>query len=145
MKVLTSKEFIDIEIEYWGSQGTGFIFELGVLVGFIVGIVIVYQILYSDVSEHLPEYATLKTMGYGDGYLLGVLIQEALFLAVLGFMPGFLVSVGLYQITYAATLLPVVMKIERAITVLLLTIFMCSISRMIAMQKLRSADPADVF
>lgn len=145
VKVLTRQEFIDIEIEYWASQGTGFIFMLGVLVGFIVGTVIVYQILYSDVSEHLPEYATLKAMGYGDSYLLGVLIQEALFLAVLGFIPGFFVSIGLYQITYVATLLPIVMKIERAISVLLLTIFMCSISGVIAMQKLRSADPADVF
>lgn len=145
VKVLTPQEFIDIEIDYWASQGTGFIFMLGVVVGFIVGIVIVYQILYADVSEHLPEYATLKAMGYSDQYLLGVLLQEALLLAVLGFVPGFLLSIGLYQITFAATLLPVTMKINRAIYVLLLTIFMCSISGVIAMQKLRSADPADVF
>lgn len=145
VKVLTPEKFVEIEIDYWASQGTGFIFMLGVVVGFIVGIVIVYQILYSDVSEHLAEYATLKAMGYSDRYLLGVLLQEALLLAVLGFIPGFFLSCGLYQITFAATLLPVTMKINRAINVLLLTIIMCSISGAIAMQKLRSADPADVF
>jgi len=145
VKVLTPQEFAQIEIDYWGNQGIGFIFGLGAVVGFIVGIVIVYQILYSDVSDHLPEYATLKAMGYSDRYLLGMLLQEALLLAVLGYIPGFLLSLGLYQITYAATLLPIAMKIDRAVLVLLLTIVMCSVSGAIAMQKLRSADPADVF
>lgn len=145
VKVLTPEEFAQSEIDYWGSQGIGFIFGLGAVVGFIVGIVIVYQILYSDVSDHLPEYATLKAMGYSDRYLLGMLLQEALLLAVLGYIPGFLLSLGLYQITYAATLLPIAMKVNRAVLVLVLTIVMCSVSGAIAMQKLRSADPADVF
>ncbi len=145
VKVLTPQEFAQIEIDYWGNQGIGFIFGLGAMVGFIVGIVIVYQILYADVSDHLPEYATLKAMGYSDRYLLGMLLQEALLLAVLGYIPGFFLSLGLYQITYTATLLPIAMKVDRAVSVLLLTIVMCSVSGAIAMQKLRSADPADVF
>ncbi|WP_414529487.1 ABC transporter permease DevC [Nodularia chucula] len=144
--VLTPEGFAQIEKQYWAEgTGIGFIFGLGVVVGFIVGIVIVYQILYSDVSEHLPEYATLKAMGYGDRYLLGVLLQEALFLAVLGYIPAFFLSFGLYQIAYAATMLPITMKLERAITVFILTVIMCSFSGAIAMQKLRTADPADVF
>ncbi len=145
VKVLTPTEFAKIEIDYWQSQGVGFIFGMGVVVGFIVGTVIVYQILYTDVADHLPEYATLKAMGYTDGYLLGALMQEALILAVLGYIPGFLLSLGLYQLTYAATLLPVAMKIDRALLVMLLTIFMCGVSGAIATRKLRSADPADVF
>ncbi|MCC5624431.1 ABC transporter permease DevC [Nostoc sp. CHAB 5715] len=146
VKVLIPEEFAQIEKKYW-ETGTsiGFIFGLGTAVGFIVGIVIVYQILYSDVSEHLPEYATLKAMGYTDNYLLGVLIQEALLLAILGFLPGFILSFGLYQVTYAATMLPIFMKMERAIQVWILTVIMCSVSAAIAMRKLRSADPADVF
>lgn len=144
--VLTPEGFAQTEKKYWAEgTGIGFIFGLGVGVGFIVGIVIVYQILYSDVSEHLPEYATLKAMGYSDRYLLGVLLQEALFLAVLGFIPAFFLSFGLYQVTYAATMLPIAMKVDRAITVFILTIIMCSFSGAIAMRKLRSADPADVF
>jgi len=146
IKVLTPEGFAEIEKNYWASgTGIGFIFGLGVGVGFIVGIVIVYQILYSDVSDHLPEYATLKAMGYTDRYLLGVLTQEALFLAVLGYIPGFILSFGLYQLAYAATLLPIAMKLERAVSVLVLTIIMCSVSGAIAMRKLRFADPADVF
>jgi putative ABC transport system permease protein len=146
VRVLTPEEFAKVERTYWeAGTGIGFIFGLGTAVGFIVGIVIVYQILYSDVSDHLPEYATLKAMGYTDNYLLGVLIQEALLLAILGFLPGFILSFGLYQVTYAATMLPIFMKMERAIQVWILTVIMCSVSGAIAMRKLRSADPADVF
>jgi putative ABC transport system permease protein len=145
IKVVTPEEFAQIEKAYWESGGIGFIFGLGVAVGFIVGVVIVYQILYSDVSDHLPEYATLKAMGYSDRYLLGVLMQEALLLAVLGYLPGFALAMGLYQLAYAATLLPIAMKLERAVLVLVLTIVMCSVSGAISMRKLRSADPADVF
>ena len=144
--VLTIEQFAQKEKEYWANgTGIGFIFGLGVGVGFIVGIVIVYQILYSDVSDHLPEYATLKAMGYTDGYLLVALLQEALFLAILGFLPAYFLSFGLYQITYAATMLPIAMTVERGINVFILTVVMCSFSGAIAMRKLRSADPADVF
>ncbi len=146
VKILTPEEFAGIERQYWESQGTiGFIFGLGVFVGFIVGTVIVYQILYTDVANHLPEYATLKAMGYSDRFLLNILLQEALILAVLGFIPGFVVAVGLYHITYVATLLPVAMNVNRAITVFVLTIVMCLISGAIAMRKLQAADPADIF
>lgn len=146
VKILTPQEFANVEKHYWESQGAiGFIFGIGVIVGFIVGTVIVYQILYTDVANHLPEYATLKAMGYGDRYLLGVLLQESLLLAILGYIPGFFISLGLYQLAYAATLMPIGMKFERAVTVLLLTIVMCVGSGAIAMQKLRSADPADIF
>ena len=140
------EDFAQIEREYWANgTGIGFIFGLGVGVGFIVGIVIVYQILYSDVSEHLPEYATLKAMGYTDSYLLSVLFQESLLLAVLGYIPSIALAFGLYQLAFAATMLPIAMTSRRAITVLILTIVMCSVSGAIAMRKLRTADPADIF
>ncbi|MDJ0706673.1 MAG: ABC transporter permease DevC [Leptolyngbyaceae cyanobacterium MO_188.B28] len=140
------EDFAQIERDYWANgTGIGFIFGLGVGVGFIVGIVIVYQILYSDVSEHLPEYATLKAMGYTDNYLLGVLFQESLLLAVLGYLPSIALAFGLYQLAFSATMLPIAMTTRRAITVLILTIMMCSISGGIALRKLRAADPADIF
>jgi putative ABC transport system permease protein len=146
VKIFTLEEFIAAEKDYVESGGTiGFIFGLGVIVGFIVGIVIVYQILYTDVANHLPEYATLKAMGYGDGYFIGVLMQEALLLAAFGFIPGYLVSVGIYQIAYAATLLPISMTLSRTIHVFLLTSIMCTFSGAIALRKLQAADPADVF
>lgn len=144
--VLTRREFGDREKQYWSSSTpTGFIFGFGTVIGFIVGIVIVYQILYSDVSDHLSEYATLKAMGYSDRYLVGILIQESLILAVLGFIPGFLLSTGFYVIAEAATLLPIGMTWGRATLVLLLTIAMCTASGGVALRKLQSADPADIF
>ncbi|MBP0000660.1 MAG: FtsX-like permease family protein [Cyanobacteria bacterium SID2] len=146
VKVLTREEFASAEREYWAnSTGIGFIFDLGMFVGFIVGLVIVYQILYSDVSDHLPEYATLKAMGYRDSYLLKVLIQEAIILAILGYLPGLGVSWWLYEMTRKSTLLPIFMTTSRAVAMLSITIFMCAISAAIAVRKLREADPADVF
>ncbi|MBW4501142.1 MAG: ABC transporter permease DevC [Scytonema hyalinum WJT4-NPBG1] len=144
--ILTREEFANREKQYWSSSTpTGFIFGLGTIIGFVVGIVIVYQILYSDVSEHLPEYATLKAMGYSDNYLVGILIQESLILAIMGFIPGFVLSSGLYLIAGTATLLPIGMTQIRTALVLFLTSFMCVISGGIAMRKLQAADPADIF
>lgn len=146
VKVLTKEQFIDLERNFW-ANGTaiGFIFTLGTIMGFIVGIVIVYQILYSEVTEHISEYATLKAMGYTQKYLLIVILQEALILGVLGYMPGFAFALFLYQLARQATLLPVFMSGGRAISVVILTILMCFISGVIAVRKLREADPADIF
>ncbi len=146
VRVLTVEEFANVEKQYWAEgTGIGFIFGLGAIMGFIVGIVIVYQILYSDVSDHLSEFATMKAMGYSNVFLVRVLITEALILAVIGFLPSVVLAMGLYQITYSATLLPIFMQIDRAITVFVLTVAMCSASSVIAMQKLYQADPADIF
>jgi putative ABC transport system permease protein len=146
VRVFTRQEFIDEELHYW-QTGTaiGFIFTLGTVMGFIVGIVIVYQILYTDVADHLSEYATLKAMGYTDFYLLTVVFQEAIILSIVGFFPGMLAAVGLYTMTRNATSLPLLMTVARAITVLVLTMIMCVISGGIAVRKLRAADPADMF
>ncbi len=146
IKIMTHDEFVALEKNYWAtSTPIGFIFLLGASMGFVVGIVIVYQILYSDVSDHLSEYATLKAMGYGDRYLLIVVFQEALMLAILGFLPGFGISIGLYELTKVATRLPLVMQLSRAIMVLILTIIMCFVSGVIAVRRLQDADPADIF
>lgn len=144
--VLTQEEFGNKEKKYWEtSTAIGFIFGLGVMMGFIVGVVIVYQILHSDVADHLPEYATLKAMGYTDNYLVSVLLQEALILAVLGFIPGMGLSAILYHFAQTATLLPLYMTVRRASIIFTLTVTMCIISGFIAMRKLRTADPADIF
>ncbi len=146
VKVLTKQEFIDKERHFWASgTAIGFIFTLGTIMGFIVGTVIVYQILYTEVADHLVEYATLKAIGYPHKYFLIVIFQEALILAFLGYLPGFALALFLYQKAREATLLPVFMSFERAIQVLILTIFMCFISGAIAIRKLRAAEPADIF
>nr|WP_199305720.1 ABC transporter permease DevC [Pseudanabaena sp. FACHB-2040] len=146
IRVLTHQEFVEFEKNYWKtSTAIGFIFTLGVGMGFIVGTVIVYQILYSDVSAHLSEYATLKAMGYKNLYLLFIVFQEAVILAALGYIPGFALSLGLYDVTKQVTFLPLAMAPRRALLVLLLTFLMCSLSGLVAMRRLRKADPADIF
>lgn len=146
VKVLTKQEYIDFERNYWASStAIGFIFTLGTIMGFIVGTVIVYQILYTEVADHLCEYATLKAIGYTHNYLLIVILQEAFILAVLGYMPGLAFALFLYDRARVATLLPVFMSLDRAVMVLILTIVMCFISGVIAVRKLQSADPADIF
>ncbi|MEH1892358.1 MAG: ABC transporter permease DevC [Nostoc sp.] len=146
VNVLTKQEFIDFERNYWAnSTAIGFIFTLGTVMGFIVGTVIVYQILYTEVADHLAEYATLKAIGYTQNYLLTVILQEALLLAVLGYFPGILFALFMYKTAREATLLPVFMSFDRAVMVLILTMIMCIISGAIAVRKLRSADPADIF
>ena len=95
--VLSKQGFIDFEQNYWrSSTSIGFIFTLGAAMGFVVGCVIVYQVLYTDVSDHLPEYATLMAMGYRLSHLLGVVLREGFYLAVLGYVPAYLAGQGLY-------------------------------------------------
>jgi putative ABC transport system permease protein len=146
VRILTHQGFVNFEKNYWKtSTSIGFIFTLGVAMGFIVGTVIVYQILYTDVSDHLSEYATLKAMGYKNRYLELVVLQEAIILSVLGYIPGFALSLGLYDLTKNATFLPIAMAPNRALLVIILTLLMCSISGFIAVRRLHKADPADIF
>jgi len=144
--VYTRDEFVRAEVAYWnGNTPIGFVFFFGTVIGIVVGGIIVYQILFSDVSDHLQEYATLKAMGYTDGYLFKVVLQEAAILAVLGFLPGLAVCLLLYRLAGDATSLPIAMTWERGVVVLGLTVGMCCLSGAMALRKVRSADPADVF
>ena len=127
------------------ERPTGIIFGFGVFMGILVGLVIVYQVLSTDVADHLREYATFKAMGYGQPFFLGVVFEEAIILAVFGFIPGFLVSLGLYAGLVTVTGLPVAMDASRAILVFLGTLAACTLSGAIATRRLANADPADLF
>ena len=144
--VLTKQGFIDFEQNYWRtSTSIGFIFTLGAAVGFVVGCVIVYQVLYSDVSDHLPEYATLMAMGYKLRTLLGVVVREGLLLALFGYLPAYAAGQGLYLLVRSATALPVAMDFSRAMTVFSMILVMCMASAGLAMRRLVDADPAEIF
>ena len=146
VEAYTHAEYVDKELAYIQNRSPiGFVFTLGTTMGFIVGIVIVYQVLSTDVNDHMAEYATFKAMGYKNSYLLLVVFEEALILSVIGFIPSVAIAAGLYQLTAAATALPIVLPTSRAVIVLIMTIIMCSISGAIATRKLQSADPADIF
>ncbi len=146
VRVMTFREYIQFEENYWKtSSPIGFIFGLGTAMAFVVGVVIVYQVLSTDVNAHLKEYATFKAMGYRNIYLLGVVLEETIVLAFLGFIPGLILPSILYRLAAKATALPIYMTVVRAIMVLIMTIIMCLISGAIATRKLQSADPADMF
>ena len=146
VEAYTHEEYIEKEVAYIQNRSPiGFVFTLGTTMGFIVGIVIVYQVLSTDVNDHIAEYATFKAMGYKNSYLLFVVFEEALILSIAGFIPSTVLATGLYQLTAAATALPIVLPVSRAIIVLVLTIIMCGVSGAIATRKLSTADPADIF
>ncbi len=144
--VLTQPELVAWERRYWEeATPIGFIFAFGSLMGLVVGMVIVYQILFSDIAGHLKEYATLKAMGYSNGYLRRVVLGAALILAGLGFVPGFVAATLLYDVVGAGTFLPLHMDAERALGVFAMIFAMCAAAGLLAMRKLRDASPADMF
>ena len=146
VRVLTRQEFKDLEIQYWNkTTPIGYIFAFGAVMGLIVGLIIVYQILFADVQDHLKEYATLKAMGYTHGYLRNVVLQEAIILAVLGFIPGLGIAHLVFTKGADATRLPLEMSVQSAAGVFVLTVTMCAGSGLMALRKLRAVDPAEVF
>ncbi|MCY7344674.1 MAG: ABC transporter permease DevC [Pyrinomonadaceae bacterium] len=146
VRILTKAGFVRFEREYIeNSTAIGFIFNFGAILGLVVGIIITYQVLYTDVVNHLPEYATLKAMGYTNGFLTRVVLEESLILSLLGFVPALFVALGLYALASSGAGLPIEMTFGRAILVFFATILMCFVSGLLAMRKLKAADPADIF
>jgi putative ABC transport system permease protein len=144
--VLTRPEFVARERAYWNSATPmGYVFAFGAVMGFVVGAIIVYQILFADVTDHLHEYATLRAIGYSHRFIAGIVAQEALILALAGFVPGVAATVWLYGLAGAATRLPLYLTWERGVAVLLLTFAMCALSGLLALRKVRTLDPAEVF
>jgi putative ABC transport system permease protein len=144
--VLTREEFRNQEIEFWDkSTPIGIIFTAGKIIGFIVGMVICYQVIYSDIADHMPEFATLKAMGYTTGYFLRLIVVEAVLLSFIGFIPGLVVSTGLYALLADSTGLLLRMTPQVILLVLVLTVAMCIASGLLAVRKLLAADPANLF
>lgn len=124
---------------------TGIIFGFGVLIGILVGLVIVYQVLSTDVADHLREYATFKAMGYGQRFFMGVVLEEALILGVLGFLPGFAVGATILTVMGKITTLPLAVTPSMAITIFVGTVVFSVLSGAVATRRLAAADPADLF
>jgi putative ABC transport system permease protein len=146
IRVLTRAAMEEKERNYWlNKTAVGKIFTIGVLVALMVGTVFVYQVISSDITQRFMEYATLKAMGYGHGYLACAVLQQALLYGVLGYLPGFALTLLLYKWGGAAAALPLTMDWGRAALVLGLAILMCALSGLFAVTKVRTADPADLF
>ena len=144
--VFTKPEFLERERTFWRTRTpVGAIFSVGVIIGFVVGVTICYQIIYSTVADHMPEFATLKAMGYTDRYFVQLVLRKAIYLSFLGFIPGAVISWWLYKALAAQTGLMMQFKPSVILTVLLFTMAMCIVSGLFVIRKLKSADPAELF
>jgi putative ABC transport system permease protein len=144
--VFTKPQLIEFERKFQADvSSAGPIFAMGTIVGFVVGMLISYQVTYTDVSDQLPQYATLKAMGYKTGYLLRVVFEQAAFNAVAGWVPALLLSLLLYYVIGRLALLPLHMTMRVTLVSLGLTLGMCLISAAIAVRRVITADPAEVF
>lgn len=144
--VYTRQAFIAREIRFW-SRNTpiGVIFGIGTIMGLFVGAIICYQIQFTDISENMPELATLKAMGYGSGYFWSLVLCQSFYLACLGFVPGLVVAWGLYQLLATASGMVMHLTLDRLLLVWSLTLIMCLISGVLAIRRLWRADPANLF
>ncbi|AMN45467.1 ABC transporter permease DevC [Rhodoplanes sp. Z2-YC6860] len=144
--VLTRKELAARETDHWMTRtSTGLIFGFGTIVAFIVGLVILNQTLSTQIARHLPQYATLKAIGYTDAALAGIVVTLAILIATLSYLPAALISTGIYALVSAFTPLPVSQTPSRLLTVLAVTWVMSTISALIAIRVLRRADPVELF
>jgi putative ABC transport system permease protein len=144
--LMTKQELKQQERRFWQrSTPVGIIFGIGAAMGFLVGIVFCYQILYSDISDHLAEFATLKAIGYRNRFFVKVVLQEALLLSLFGFLPGLAVSGLLYWWLGEATGLLLDLTLPRALLILGLTVSMCAVSAALTVRKVLSTDPAELF
>jgi putative ABC transport system permease protein len=136
----------DREQDFWVHQtSTGNIFAAGVLVAMAVAAVVVYQVLSNDVRSHLPEYATLKAMGYTNRYLSGVVVVQALIYALGAFGPAVVVAYVAYRATEALASIPMRMTVANLALALGLAVAVSLLSALLTVGKLRTADPAELY
>jgi len=144
--VYTKQEMIEHERQFWhASTPVGFIFALGTLMGFVVGVVICYQVLYASIADHVDQFATLRAMGYPSRYFIGVVLCEAVYLSLLGFVPGLLLAMGAFYALGEYTGLLLVLTLPRVAFVYFLALVMCTLSGCLAMRKVLAVDPAELF
>ncbi|MBA4190295.1 MAG: hypothetical protein C0467_20100 [Planctomycetaceae bacterium] len=146
VKVYTRAELNADERRYWlRLTSIGQFLVVAVILAVVVGVIFVYQMMAADIRNMMPEYATVKALGYRPPYLTGVVLWQAALLAMLGYVPGFFASIGLYAAARAWGGIPTGMTIEIAVGVLVLTLGMCLASGLLAVRKVHAADPADLF
>ena len=144
--VLTKPELLALETAFQNSVSpVGPIFLLGTAIGFIVGMMISYQVIYTDLSDQLPQYATLKAIGYENAYLMRVVLAQASFYALVGFVPAWIAGLFLYYFIGEIALLPLHMTFGIVVGTLALTVGMCVLAGLLAVRRVLAADPAEVF
>lgn len=146
VRVLTLSDYCDDVQLYWSrNTAVGFLFNMGVVVGFLIGMIVCYQILFTDISNNLLPFATLKAMGYRTGHLVKVVLEQATILALMGFVLGLIGAWFLYWVMESQTGLTMALTPLRMATIMLLTLVMCLAAGLMALYKVIRIDPADCF
>jgi len=146
VQIRTREEFMRDEQRYWNNRTpVGFVVTAGMLVGMFVGAIVVYQVLYTDVNDHLKEYATLKAIGLADGFFVALILQEALILVGLSFLPAIAATAAVDYLARTTVNIPAALNPGDAIFVLVTLTAVCLCAGQLATSRLRSADPANVF
>ena len=146
VEILTRAEVVRREEAVWRkATPAGYVFMMGVMVGFVIGVIICYQILYTDISDHLPQIATMKALGYHGRDLVGLVLRQALLLGVLGFVPALFLTQALYAALTGMTGIVTELTLSRVLLVLALTLAMCVVSGLLAVRRALAADPAELF
>ena len=144
--IYTRAEINAKERDYWmrlTSVGQLLVVAVGLAV--VVGVIFVYQMMAADIRNMLPEYATVKALGYRPPYLTGVVLWQAVLLALFGYAPGFVAALVFFYIARNFGGIPAHMTGEIALGVLALACGMCLASGLLAVRKVHTADPADLF
>jgi len=144
--VLTPEELRRFEVRFTTrSTPVGALLGIGLIVGFVIGVIISYQILFNEVTDHMPQFATLKAIGFPNTFLVRIVLKEALLLSVLGFFPGLAAGFGLYAFIEQFTKIVMILNFNRIFYIFMLTVIMCTIAGMLAVKKVLKADPAELF
>jgi putative ABC transport system permease protein len=145
-QIFTRPELSAHEVSFWTTRtGTGLIFGSGLVVAFVVGIMVLYQTLATQITRQLPQFATLKAIGYSNGFLNGIVLIEAVLVMLLAFVPALAAALGVYSVIRGETLLPVNMTAAQLGAVFATTLLMSGISAFLSLGRLRRADPAEIF
>ncbi len=142
----TKQDYLSRERRYWRNRTPiGTLFGFGAAMGVVIGVIICYQILYTNVLDHLPQFATLKAIGYPNRYLVGVVLKQALILSCSGFLSGLFTSMLFYRLLSIWSGLLMRLTPSRAALVCGLTVGMCLLAGALAVRKIILTDPAEVF
>lgn len=145
-QVFTREELAAVARDYWINRtGVGFVLSLGAIVGVAVGIAIVGQILYASTSTRLREFGTLKAMGASGWVLRGIIIEQSMWMAVLGYVPGMGLCWGVAWWAAATEGIVIVITPLSALLTFGITALMCISASLFAIQKVNRVDPAIVF
>ena len=146
MRVFTRPELVSHEVAYWTTRtATGLIFGSGLVVSFIVGIMVLYQTLATQITRQLPQFATLKAIGYGNRFLDAIVLAQSLLITAVAFLPALGAALAIYTLVRSETLLPLSLSAPQLAAVLGIALLMAAASALLSLGGLRRADPAEVF